>query len=91
MDLEGWRNYPTLAWARRLSAEKWRGAVVGAAQQARTLEGFRQANLEAMEPDGDIYEWMDQWVDWHALWQWCRSGCAKQPKSSQRNLNRRVA
>ncbi len=64
-----WKNHPTKWWAERLSAPRWRDQVVAAAKAARTLEGFRQANLEAFTPPEDgLHEWCERWVDWASIW-----------------------
>lgn len=78
-EMNGWKNFPTKWWADRLSAPKWRDQVVAAAKAAWTLDGFRQANLEALAPTEDgLYEWAEQWVDWPALWRHFKNG-GRQP------------
>lgn len=74
-----WRNSPTQWWADRLSAPRWRDRVVAAARAARTLEGFRQADLEPLAtPDDWLLEQSEQWVDWIALWRFFRGGARLQ-------------
>jgi hypothetical protein len=92
-EVDGWKNHPTKWWADRLAAPRWRDQVVAAARVARTLEGFRQANLEALAPGAEdgLYEWAEHWVDWPALWRHFKGGGQRADSRPQAFKKRDVA